>query len=300
MFSILTVILAISTASVQGWAGQQCMNVLKTPEIFRLAKDSHSKHPEEFQRYIEVFVESGFFLGPKMLEVFEKQLINDGLITYDVNRKSFVATKEQAKRNHEVLTQMTAAPREQLIILSGKILEELKINLALDLPPGSEKLCAELMEQHAFKERPWDHRSYTLEQLKENHKVLSEMLRSSEGQALVADMILEAIPLWAHMLSKLLIYNNKEVDLASAVAGKIGWSLVLSTAVGYVDPVMVTQIAAAAAGALIDMPGMNKTISYFRNREIAKLQQEVSWSLASKLRCESHQCEEVDAQKTAP
>lgn len=276
--------LFVGPMSQSASASLQCIEALQAPRVYTASKKLFAKNPAQYQQYITVFVESGFFLGPKLLEMFERQLINDGILTYDVDAKSFVQSQEQAEVNHQTLSEMIAASQSTSAILSGKIFEDLKQSLALEMPHDSEKLTAELVAQASFNDRPWDSRSTTLEELVAVHKILSEMIQTEEGQTLIIDLIHESIPVYAHMLNELMVYSNPSVDLATVIAGRLGWSAVLSAAVGFVDPLSIAEAAGAVAGALVNVPGMRKSILYFRNRKVKKLQEQIGWNLAAELR----------------
>jgi hypothetical protein len=270
--------------SISALANVLCVEALQAPKVYTASKKLHAKNPELYEKYLTVFVETGFFLGPKLLEIFERQLINDGLLIYDVTAKSFVETKEQALHNQKTLTEMITATQSTSAILSGKIYEDLKQNLVLEIPHDSEKLSAEMIANASFSDRPWDSRTTTLEELLSVHEVLSKVINTEEGQALIIDLIHESIPVYAHMLNEFMVYSNPSVDLATVIAGRLGWSAVLTAAVGIVDPLTVVEAGAAIAGALVNVPGMRKSILYFRNRKVKKLQQQIGLNLAAELR----------------
>lgn len=265
-------------------AQNSCKSAIRTPKVYTDAKAFNKNNPELYQRFVTTFVETGFFLGPKMLSVFERQLINDGALSYDVEENTFVSTKELTEKNKATLEQMMKAPRKDLVALSGRILDALVECMALNHKPGSDRVLHEIKEEMAFSERPWDPREIKMEDVTANQKVLFDLLATKSGKALLQDMIIETIPLYAHMLERMLIYTNDSLDVATALAGKIGWSVALTAAVGVVDVLSISEFATAAAGAIVETPGMTATVRFFRMRQIEHLQQEVSWTLAANMR----------------
>lgn len=280
----LIAFIGIGLFNFSATANVRCASSLEAPRVFEKAKEFERTNPTHLDEFIATFVESGFFLGPKMMELFEKQLINDGLLIYNVELRSFVSDKEQTLHNQKALAQLATSPQSELQSLSEKIFEDLKVSLALTIPHDSEMLSAELTTQNFSNERPWDFRTTSMEELITNHKILSEMIKTKQGAELITELIRESIPLYSHMLNELLIYTNSSVNLASVVAGKLGWSAVLSAAVGFVDPWSLSAAGAAFAGALIEIPSVTRAMLYFKNRKIKNMQEQVGWSVAAQFR----------------
>jgi hypothetical protein len=266
------------------------INSNKTSQISKIHENAGKlkiKNPELFNQFIVHIVENGFFIGPKMLEIFERQMINSGLLIYDVERNSFVTTKDQAEKNKNSLEYLINNHQE-IEALSTEILSDLVKTLALDTPTEDADLVLDIRAQNSFHERPWDSRKASMNDLVQAHKVLYLLLQTSNGKALLYDLIKESTPYYASILDELLIYTNKSVDLASVLTSRAGWSVALSVSIGIIEPASITTLAAATIGAAVQMPGITDIRLYLRNRFIKKFQQEVSWNMAYVLKNNSY------------